>query len=261
MMRLVFVFYMMFLCTFSNAQFLVGPKAGFQLSKVSYNDKDYNKTYVTTFKPGFNAGVVLNYKVNRTFSLHTELFYSQKGKVEKDKEIGNKNVATYNYIDLPLLLRVSHHRKIKKQNIELYLNAGPSFGYWLGGKGTMHSNEFVEYVDKDKIKYKIIFDKVDTYGESEFVPNPNRLQIEVNLGGGLAFEMSGKSRLMVDLRYGFGVGHTFLGEKEGGDFGLTSYTDNFEAVNHVLSISAAYLYEFNLFQALNKGKTINKGRK
>ena len=260
-MRVVFVFLFVLLYVPCYSQFLVGPKVGFQLSKVTYNDKEYSKLFSTTFKPGFNAGLVLNYKVNQTFSLHTELFYSQKGKVEKDKELDNKNVATYHYMDLPMLLRVSHHKKIKKQNVELYFNVGPSFGYWLGGKGTMHSTEFIEYTDTDKIKYKIKFDEVDSYGESEFVPNPNRLQIELNLGGGLVFDIASKGRLMVDFRYGFGIGHTYLGEKDGGDFGLVTYTDNFEAVNHVISISTAYLYEFNLFQALKKGKTIKKGRR
>lgn len=257
-MRVVFVFIFVLLCGPSYSQFLIGPKAGFQLSKVSYKDKEYGKLFSTTFKPGFNAGLVLNYKVNQTFSLHTELFYSQKGKVEKDKTFPNKNVATYHYIDFPMLLRVSHHKKIKKQNVELYFNAGPSFGYWLGGKGSMHADELKEYAGKEKIKYKIIFDEGDEYGETEFVPNPNRLQIELNLGGGLVFDINSKGRLMVDLRYGFGIGHTYLGEKAGGDFGLVTYTDNFEAVNHVISISTAYLYEFNLFQALKKGKIRNK---
>lgn len=258
MMRLVFIVLLVMLFTPTYAQFLIGPKAGFQMSKVSYKDKDYSKAFRTTLKPGFNAGLVLNYEVNKTFSLHTELFYSQKGKVEKDKESDNKNVATYRYLDLPMLLRVSHHKKIKKQNVEFYFNVGPSFGYWLGGKGTMHANEFLEYAGTDKINYKIRFEEVDTYGESEFVPNPNKLQIEVNLGGGLVFDMQSSGRLMVDLRYGFGIGHTYLGEKDGGDFGLVTYFDNFEGVNHVISISTAYLYEFNLFQALRKGKTIKR---
>ncbi len=258
MIRVVFILFLVILITPSYAQFLIGPKAGFQMSKVSYKDKDYSKAYNTTLKPGFNAGLVLNYEVSPTFSLHTELFYSRKGKVEKDKESDNKNVAAYHYLDLPMMLRVSHHRKIKKQNVEFYFNLGPSFGYWLGGKGTMHANEFWEYADADKIKYKIKFEEVHSYGETEFVPNPNRLQIEVNLGGGLVFDMQSAGRLMVDFRYGFGIGHTYLGEKDGGDFGLVTYFDNFEGVNHVISISTAYLYEFNLFQALKKGKTIRK---
>lgn len=260
-MKGVFVFLLILLCTPLYSQFLVGPKAGFQMSKVTYEDEDYRKANKTFFKPGYNVGLVLNYKVNQTFSLHTEFYYSRKGKIEKNNEYGVKNVASYHYLDLPMLLRVSKHTIIKKQRIEYYFNIGPSFGYWLGGKGKITSNEFVEYIDTDKLKYTIKFDSVSSYGEHEFVPNPNRLQLEINLGGGFVFEMGGKEKLMIDLRYGFGIGHTFLGDKDGGDFGLAEFNDNFEGVNHVISVSAAYLYEFNLIQALKKGKTTKKSSK
>lgn len=251
------IFFLLLFIIFSSpisAQFLIGPKVGFQLSKVAYEDEVYKEEHTTLFKPGFNAGVVLNYKVNATFSLHTELFYSRKGKVEKKEMYGVKNVAAYHYLDLPLMLRVSYHRKIKKQNVEFYGNVGPSFCYWLGGKGTLTANELVEYTGSDKMKYKIKFEEGDSYGETLYLTGANRLQTELNLGGGVVVDMAKGQKLMVDFRYGFGLGNTFLGTKNGGNYGLMQYTDNFEGVNHVISLSVAYLFEFNLQAMLKKGK-------
>lgn len=235
------------------SQLLIGVKAGFQMSKIDYNDKDYYDEYEIGFKPGYNAGAVLNYKVSNTFSLHTELFYSSKGKVEKKDQYNVKNVVSYNYLDLPLMLRVSHHGKIKKLRVEYYFNTGPSFAYWLGGKGKLHSGELSEYIDTNQLKYKIDFKEASHY-DNLYVEEPNRLQMELNLGGGFIFDMARGQKLMIDMRYAFGIGQTFLGTKAGGDFGLIEYHDNLEGVNHVISLSAAYLYEIDVRRILKKGK-------
>jgi len=239
----------------TQAQLLVGVKAGFQMSKIGYNDKDYYDEHSVSFKPGYNAGAVLNYKVSNTFSLHTELFFSAKGKVEKKKQYDVKNVVAYHYIDLPLLLRVSHHGKIKQQRVEYYFNTGPSFSYWLGGRGKLRSGELEEYMNAEGMRYSIKFKDDDgDYGSSLYVNEPNRLQMELNLGGGLIFDMARGQKLMVDMRYAFGIGQTFLGTKAGGTFGLVAYHDNLEGVNHVISVSAGYLFEIDVRRMLKKGK-------
>lgn len=251
--KVVLVGFFMVIYMPTQAQLLVGVKAGFQMSKIGYNDKDYYDEHSVSFKPGYNAGAVLNYKVSNTFSLHTELFFSAKGKVEKKKQYDVKNVVAYHYIDLPLLLRVSHHGKIKQQRVEYYFNTGPSFSYWLGGKGKLRSGELSEYIDTYDLTYKIDFKEASHY-DNLFVEEPNRLQMELNLGGGLIFDMARGQKLMVDMRYAFGIGQTFLGTKAGGTFGLVAYHDNLEGVNHVISLSAAYLFEIDVRQVLKKGK-------
>lgn len=237
-----------------RAQVIIGPKAGFQVSKVVYYDNDYADQHTVSFKPGYNVGLVLNYKVNQTFSMHTELFYSTKGKIEEKEEYNIVNSATYQYLDLPLMLRVSRHKRIKKQSVEYYFNVGPSFGYWLGGKGNLQSEELNEYIDTNTIRYKINFKEKPSY-EDLYVPEPNRLQMELNVGGGLVFDMAQRQKMMVDFRYSFGIGQTFMGKKEGGDFGLEGYSENYEGVNHVISLSVAYLFEFDVREMLKKGKS------
>lgn len=251
--KVVLVGFFIAIYTPAWSQLLIGAKAGFQMSKVGYDDKDYYDEHKVFFKPGYNVGAVLNYKVSNAFSLHTELFFSSKGKVEKKESYNIKNVVTYHYLDLPLMLRVSHHGKIKKQRVEYYFNTGPSFTYWLGGKGNLRSDELPEYIDRNQLKYKIDF-KESAYYENLYVGEPNRVQMELNLGGGAIFDMARGQKLMVDIRYAFGIGQTFLGTKEGGYFGLTDYHDNLEGVNHVISLSAAYLFEIDVRQMLKKGK-------
>lgn len=253
MVKVVLIGVLMGICTPAWAQLLIGVKAGFQMSKVGYNDKEYYDEHKLSFKPGYNVGGVLNYKVSHTFSLHTELFFSSKGKVEKKGQYDVKNVVAYHYLDLPLMLRVSHHGKIKKQRVEYYFNTGPSFSYWLGGKGNIRSGELSEYIDRDRFSYRIDFNEAAGY-ENLYVEEPNRLQMELNLGGGFIFDMSRGQKLMIDMRYAFGIGQTFLGTKEGGSFGLTGYHDNLESVNHVVSLSAAYLFEIDVRRMLKKGK-------
>lgn len=251
--KVVLVGFFLGVCTPAWSQLLIGAKAGFQMSKISYNDKDYHDEYQVSYKPGYNVGAVLNYKVSSTFSLHTELFFSSKGKVEKKAQYDVKNVVAYHYLDLPLMLRVSHHGKIKKQRVEYYFNTGPSFVYWLGGKGKLRSGELSEYIDTNDLHYKIDFKEASHY-ENLYVEAPNRLQMELNVGGGMIFDMSRGQKLMVDMRYAFGIGQTFLGTTAGGTFGLVEYHDNLEGVNHVISLSAAYLFEIDVRQVLKKGK-------
>ena len=100
---------------------------------------------------------------------------------------------------------------------------------------------------------RIDFNEAAGY-ENLYVEEPNRLQMELNLGGGFIFDMSRGQKLMIDMRYAFGIGQTFLGTKEGGSFGLTGYHDNLESVNHVVSLSAAYLFEIDVRRMLKKGK-------
>lgn len=235
------------------SQLLIGVKAGFQMAKIDYNDKDYYDDHRVAFKPGYNAGAVLNYKVSKAFSLHTELFFSSKGKVEKKEQYSVKNSVSYYYLDLPLMLRISQHGKIKQARVEYYFNTGPSFSYWLGGRGKLHSGELSEYIDMNELSYKIDFKEASHY-ENLYVEEPNRLQMELNIGGGMIFDMARGQKLMVDLRYAFGIGQTFLGTKEGGDFGLIEYHDNLEGINHVISISAGYLFEIDIRRMLKKGK-------
>lgn len=241
-----------------QGQIRVGPKLGFQGGRAVFADEDYRQEFTSGFMPGPQAGVVLNYRVNSFYSLHTEMFFSQKGKkstsiAEDEPEI--KNRAVYDYIDLPMLLRLSKHKNFKKYKLEYYINAGPAFNYWLGGRGTLHNTELYEYYDSNEANYKIQFNEpVEQYGDNLYVTDPNRLQMSLDFGGGVIFDLGTGQSIMVDVRNSFGIGKTYMGKRDSGDFGLFSYNDNFEAVNHVMGISVAYLFDIDMRALIQKGR-------
>ena len=84
-----------------------GLKAGGQYSWVASDDRSFEE--IATAHPivGYNAGLVLSFKVKDRYFLHTEYLYSTKGKVNRgivDKVLEDRD--TYNYIEIPLLYNV-----------------------------------------------------------------------------------------------------------------------------------------------------------
>lgn len=241
-----------------SAQLRLGPKLGFQAGKSVFADKAYREKYSSGFRAGFNIGAVVNYKVNNLYSLHTELYYSQKGKVSANKvsvvdDVRNK--ATYHFIDLPVLLRLSTKRNYRKYKVEYYANIGPSLNYWLGGNGTVYSDELKEFLDTGSYDYSLRFKENSENGRSVYIPAANRFQMSLDFGGGVIFDLGTGQLIMVDLRNSVGIGKTFMGEDNNITYGLSNYKDNFEAVNHVYAISVAYLLEVDLQALVQKGRT------
>lgn len=243
-----------------QAQIRVGPKAGFQLGRSVFEDNDYRQQFTSSFKPGILAGAVLNYRVSRVYSLHTELFYNQKGKNVKSRRFDEgfvQNTATYHYLDMPVLLRISTHKIMGKQKAELYLNIGPSFNYWLGGTGSLRNTELLTYYDKSVMDYVVRFNEEGNGAGQEldlYVRNGNRLQLSLDFGGGVLLDLGRGHAVMIDFRNSLGVGKSFMGEMESGEFGLQTYNDNFEAVNHVFALSVGYLIDIDVPAFLMKGK-------
>lgn len=256
-----------FCCVCSHqvqAQLRVGPKAGIQMGRSVFEDLDYRQEFISAFRPGLLAGVVLNYQVNKTYSLHGELMYNQKGKrVRNRRQAGGviENRARYDYIDLPVMLRLSKHSQSGRGGIEYYFNIGPSLNYWLGGSGSLRHPDHYDLYEKNTIPYIIRFideddEKTRNYGGTLYVENANRLQMSLDFGGGIVIDLGRGRGIMIDLRNSLGVGKSFLGTEKSGDFGLDTYQDNFEAVNHVFSISAGFLIDIDVPALLMKGRRI-----
>jgi hypothetical protein len=242
-----------------QAQLRVGPKAGIQMGRSVFEDEDYRREFTSSFKPGLLAGVILNYRVNKTYSLHSELFYNQKGKNVSNRDNSGQaiqNKAVYQYVDLPVMLRISGHQQGSRK-LEYYFNIGPSFNYWLGGRGTLRHPELYDTYNKFTIPYQIRFEEeneVKNYGQNLYVKDVNRLQMSLDFGVGIIMDLGRGHGVMIDLRNSLGVGKSFMGERESGDFGLQVYNDNFEAVNHVFSLSVGYLLDIDVPALLMKGR-------
>ncbi|SHF75147.1 porin family protein [Chryseobacterium vrystaatense] len=124
--------------TKSTSPVTFGVKAGFNASVLTKYDGYDGYNNDQKLKPGFNAGVFVNVPVAEKFSVQPELLFSQLGsKTEEKEEIYNLNSVSYrreaeytktlNYLAVPVMVQY---------NIlpQLYVEAGPEFGFLLGGK-------------------------------------------------------------------------------------------------------------------------------
>ncbi|MBC8085471.1 MAG: PorT family protein [Hymenobacter sp.] len=97
----------------------LGLKAGGSLTTFSGDDAEGEDQ-----KFGFHAGGFATLSINSTFAIQPELLYSQKGSKEK---IGSSEVINrFNYIDVPLLLRVNARG--------LFFELGPQIGFLVAAK-------------------------------------------------------------------------------------------------------------------------------
>ena len=254
------VFFISFFLLFSFhkglAQFRLGPLGGVSVSRFVYEDKEYKEVFKTGFSPGFHLGMALNYQVDKRYSLQTELSFLKKGidvRYEDDL-VKVQNDASYRYLSAPVLLRFSRHKMIGSQHLEFYVNVGPEINYWLGGRGVLETSERADFVNGRELAYQVSFQEGQAFGKHMVVKEPSRLQMALGAGGGFIFDLGRTQNLAFDFRASLGVGKSFHGKDDGGDYGLKLYTENLEGVHHTLSVTASYLHRFDLKILLQKRK-------
>ncbi len=257
MKNVLFIFCILLL--FNNparAQFRLGALGGVSVSRFVYEDEGFRDSYSSRFKTGYHAGVMLNYKVSPLYSLHTELSFLKKGiNVRNRTEFGEmQNKAEYYYISVPALLRFSKHKYISAQHVEFYVNIGPEVNYWLGGQGVLEAAGTDGFFQGETLAYKVAFSEQQRAGNYMMVADPSRIQMAVAAGGGVIFDIGRFQNFAFDLRGSFGLGKSFHGKQEGGDYGLPLYAENLEGGHHTLTITASWFHSFDLNTAFRKGK-------
>ncbi|MGV3502365.1 MAG: porin family protein [Adhaeribacter sp.] len=116
--------------SFAQAQTKVGLKGGLTLSNIA-GDLENEDVYMNKF--GFNGGLTANFSLvgDNFLSIQPELLYSQKGYKYRDeeftdllgREVRRKGTRNFNYLDLPVLLKVNAGG--------LFFEAGPQLSYLL----------------------------------------------------------------------------------------------------------------------------------
>lgn len=248
-----------------------GLKTGLQASWTKHDDShtNYNDLYKIYPVPGFNFGGVFSFKVRDRYFLHTEYLFSTKGRTIRgrvDKEL--KDRLIYYYAEIPLMYNVFFDAKIKSKHVKQfkwYLGIGPNFSYWLGGRGKIYNTEFSEN-SFPALQYKLKFGKRgEDQGETEtvYIKEAKRLQLGLNIGGGILLEPINGRKYMIDLR--FELGHTWLGKPASADYVIpVDYQEgeNLKDRNMGLRLSFMYLFESNLDKKVRKkGKSTKKIKK
>ncbi len=274
-MRLFLFTLLIFICQNLSAQFWFGPKFGFQRTSFKYhnefqdfplfNNSDLvQKDIYDKVKANYNwqTGAVMTYTASVKYAVHTELFYERIVKRVTSEAFEINNRSTYNFVRVPLLLRVTQGR----EPVYYYVNGGPQVGYWISGK--VRSNESVKQQgDSEFTNYKIVFDR-DKAGDNEIgLDKAQRLQWGLLLGGGALFDLRTGGRLQLDLRYNWG--HSNMGSNKNSNL-LVEIAENIEQSNQRISVSLAYLWGYNPADArkgsstndlTNKGKRNRKSKK
>lgn len=203
-----------------------GVRVGATFSTINSAEEEGVDMTATT---GVQVGALANFYISEVFSLQPEILFIQKGakgtfEVEENypdfsfKEEGSIELKS-NYLEVPILAKAS----LGSGNVNFFVTAGPTIGYWLSGK--------------EKVNYTLSYtDGIDNFEESEnseedvdFDDEYNRLELGASLGVGVGYKV-GTGTFNLDVRYGIGL--TDIYETEGDE----------QAKNRVFGISLAYLF-------------------
>lgn len=237
----VFILAVFTLVSVAEAQMAVGVKGGVMVGRPGFSrayKSIYLEEYNVGFAPGMTIGAVADIKVGSIFSLQNELNYSLKGvKIKRGGSEFVENTMMLHYLDYPILLKT----RLNKGRQKYYVTFGPTISYWLGGNMNISANELDEW-GFDNIKLGITYDPDKALEENSiYVPDANRFQFGLSIGGGIENELHNGQRFIVDFRYD--IGHTFLSRQREVDTSLITYQANMETNNHMFSVSVIYVYD------------------
>lgn len=239
------------------AQIGIGIKAGPQVVGVGFSQSETKSNYDKKLKLGFQIGAVTNFYINDKVTLVMELNYSMKGRNVQIKEANMENNATYHFIDYPVLFRYSKEFQDRTLGKFIgYFNIGPNFSYWLGGNGTLKGGE-LENIGDSELEYDIEFSSNKNVFGVMYIEEPNRIQVGIDLGVGMIFDLLDDKTITVDFRYSWG--HTNYGEIDGAVTKLLTFQDDLRFSNQIFAISAIYMWNINL-NSKNKGKSVSNSK-
>lgn len=273
---ILFAFFVLFLISV-EAQYWVGPKVGYHYTVHDYQSPSYDQDYKISNDHNFEAGVVVTYTASERYAVHGELYFEQIGNHVRNKREENFFVdskSSFHYLSLPVLLRVS----VGKGNVHWYFNGGPKLSYWIGGNGVLQFTDdgSIRLDGIEEVNYKVTFTESDASGVDDgayFVNKSNRIQYALTIGGGFYLDLINGARLMFDLRYNWG--HSNMGFNKGRESndGKTIFTgneknipesgyqENYEYTHNTLSLSVAYMFEYDLNLKRKGSSTDPKSKK
>ena len=203
---------------YAQAQITFGARAGLNLSNFAQkNDgKKPSGDFKGKYKPGFQIGVVGEYSITEAFAIQPGILFTTLGTRYKYSGGGyeGKETINLNYIQIP----INAQYKLDLSGMTLLLQAGPYFGFGIGGK---YKWDDIDDGEKDKGDAKIKFGDGDDY-DVYYVDNA--LDFGLGLGAGLQFD-----NIQVGVGYNIGLANM-------SDANKTSMK------NHGLAITVTYLF-------------------
>ncbi len=157
---------LMMLTTALSAQVSIGLKGGYYQSNIQKTEGLESVTPDFFALDNYTIGAVAEVPIFSNFYFQSELNYTVKGfgvtananidVFNTSLPLGGKARSKFHYLDVPLLAKA----KFGQQAVQLYLMAGPSFGYALSGEVETRVKALVELkvsdisIDLDDIDYE-----------------------------------------------------------------------------------------------------------
>ena len=166
----------------SHAQ-SVGPKVGINIASWAGDDQ-FDDDFFTS-NTVFQFGAVAELPLTDQLSLQPELLFFQKGFGTETSFLGVTSTTDnrLNYLEIPVLGKFF----LTDGPTQIFVTAGPSFGFGLGGKAIRESGGDTEEVDID-------------FEEDEL----SVLDLSLSIGAGAQAEV-GPGKVFVDIRYLMGL--------------------------------------------------------
>lgn len=177
---LLTLFYSLFV-NLLTAQISVGIQGGLNSAILNLSNKAPEATL--SYTNGFVFGAIINYEIIKIFSLQSEPRYIQKGE-RAQLDLGNIKTDTkvyHDYLELPIYFVT----EFTKAQFSPFALAGINMGYLLKAKAESIYNGKEE-----------TFDITDDY---------KKLDIAIDLGAGLKYELSASTSLLLNTRYSYGI--------------------------------------------------------
>lgn len=164
----------------------VGLKAGVNFSNMLFEEDEASiEDLARNGATNFTAGLTFILPLSDAVAIQPELLYAQKGGSSTYSFAGveTTNELKYNYLDIPLLLRLSLG-DTHGEGLGIYLNGGPYVAYAFSGKS-------ITETPLGTVETEFTFDDVD---------DQKRIDYGFALGGGLTL-----GNLFFDVRYNRGT--------------------------------------------------------
>lgn len=269
MKRILFIG-LVFVSFSGQAQFWFGPKVGGQIIIPRYQAAAHADSFKVSSKVNWHAGIAMDYSTEGAFEVHTELVYVRQNNRVQPKDIfpdqSLDNQTVNHFITAPLMARVVF---LKNSRFKVFVEAGPRLSWWLGGTGTIISDETEESasIPGEAVKYDYLFlDKeleeinVGDYTDKLIVTKPNRLQYALDFGVGWLFDVTPTQRVIVDAKISWA--HSNMGFTDGTQFSnINEYREDTEYRSHMFMVSIAYMFGFNPELTLKGKSSSNVGGK
>lgn len=172
----------------------IGARFGVNLANESIAPNPW-ETASTTIQPGLMIGGQIEFPMSGVLALSAQVLYDQKGSNENLMVRGTDTYETdtemliYNYLEIPILLKVS----FGSGSIKPFLFAGPSIGFFLSGTNKIRSSGgpiFPFHLDTS----------LSVSDSTIYSP-----EISVIFGGGLSFQLVSGPMVFIDASYSLGL--------------------------------------------------------